>query len=43
MGPVQKAQITGATPQGEATPVTAPTPAPAAAPTAAPAAAVTKS
>jgi hypothetical protein len=41
MGPVQKAQITGATPQGDAT-VPAPAPAPAAAPAAAPVAGATK-
>jgi hypothetical protein len=34
MGPVQKAQITGATPQGTAAPVAAPSPAAAAAPAA---------
>jgi hypothetical protein len=43
MGPVQKAQITGATPQGDATPVTPPAPAPAVAPAATPATGVTKS
>jgi len=45
MGAVQKAQITGATPQGTTAPVTAPTeaPAPAVAPAATPATGVTKS
>ncbi len=43
MGPVQKAQITGATPQGPTAPVTAPAPAPAVAPSATPATGVTKS
>jgi hypothetical protein len=41
MGPAQKAKITGATPQGDATPVTPP--APAVAPAATPATGVTKS
>jgi hypothetical protein len=43
MGPVAKAKITGATPQGDATPVTPPAPAPAVAPAATPATGVTKS
>jgi hypothetical protein len=43
MGSVQKAQITGATPQGATAPVTPPAPAPAVAPAATPAAGVTKS
>ena len=43
MGPVEKAKITGATPQGDATPVTPPEPAPAVAPAATPATGVTKS
>jgi len=40
---VAKAKITGATPQGDATPVTPPAPAPAVAPAATPATGVTKS